>query len=109
MSKKTYIYGASDDLIEIDGAIVEEYGTFSQNIRIVASDGTQAIINYDGEWGIDVENYGDKYLSHVKSVGDDNEHEGELAKFTSYSDILILDEGVKWVKIGRKTFKETKQ
>lgn len=44
----------------------------------------------------------------VHSVGDDAEHIFDDAiGCTSYSDVLILDEGIEWVKVARKTFKAT--
>lgn len=104
---KTKIYGASDDLIEIDGAISEEANHYdATRVIIKASDGTQARITYDGEWRITVEVEGEKYLNLIHSVGDEGEHLHEDAKgCSSYSDVIVLDEGIQWVKVGRKTFK----
>lgn len=104
---KTKIYGASDDLIEIEGAINDEANHYdATRVIIKASDGTKARITYDGEWKISVEVEGDKYLGLVHSVGDDAKHIFDDAiGCPSYSDVLILDEGIEWVKIGRKTFK----
>jgi len=104
---KTKIYGASDDLIEIEGEINEEANHYdATRVIIKASDGTQARITYDGEWKISIEVEGSKYLSLIHSVGDDVKHIFEdAAGCTSYSDVLVLDDGVEWVKIGRKTFK----
>lgn len=103
---KTKIYGASDDLIEIEGAIEDEHGCFDHKkpISITASDGTKATIFYDGEWKINVLFAGPKYLSKIDSVGDDGKHIGEEKGFTPYSDILILDNGIEWVKIGSKKY-----
>jgi len=51
------IYGASDDLIEIDGAIREEFGAYdSDAVLIGISDGTLLRVRYDedgdGTWRI---------------------------------------------------------
>ena len=104
---KTKIYGASDELIEIEGAINEEANHYNATrVIIKVSDGTQARITYDGEWKIQIEKEGDKFLQLVVLVGDDMKHDHEDAKGCSpYSDILVLDEGIEWVKVGRKTFK----
>lgn len=106
----TKIYGASDDLIEVDGEVSEEANIIgASNVSVKASDGTQAKISYDdnGEWKIRVEVEGSKYLGLVHSVGDDAEHIfPDAIGCTSYSDVLILDEGIDWVKIGRQTFKK---
>lgn len=104
---KTRIYGASDDLIEIDGAVNDEVGCFANpKANIVCSDNTKAFITYDGEWHITVLVKGERFLGKINSVGDDAEHIFPDAKdCPSYSDVLILGEGIEWVKIGRKTFK----
>ena len=104
---KTKIYGASDDLIEIEGAINDEVGCyFNAKQTITCSDNTKASISYNGEWKIIVIVEGEKFLGKINSVGDDAKHILPDAEgCTSYSDILILDEGIEWVKIGRKTYK----
>jgi hypothetical protein len=101
----TRIYGASDDLIEIDGAINEEidcYSTAEKGLKITCSDGTTGKISYDGEWKIKLKHTGDKFLAHafVPAFG---EHSDEAKGCTTYSDVLVL-ENIEWVKIGRKTF-----
>ncbi len=107
---KTKIYGASDDLIEIDGEVSEEYNKINaKNLSINASDGTQAKITYndEGEWKIDLINMGNKYLDLILSVGDDDKHTHEDAiDCSSYSDVLVLDDGIEWVKVGGKKFKK---
>lgn len=105
---KTKIYGASDDLIEIEGPCSDEIGCYNHKkpIKIELSDGTKATIFYDGEWKITVPFAGSKYLGLINSVGDDVEHLFDDAKgCTSYSDVLVLDEGIEWVKVGRKTLR----
>jgi hypothetical protein len=105
---KTKIYGASDDLIEIEGDVSEEHGCFDHKkpINIEVSDGTKGTIFYDGEWKINVVFAGNKYIEKIDSVGDDGRHEGNAKACTPYSDVMIIDEGVEWVKIGRKTYKK---
>lgn len=103
---KTRIYGASDDLIEIDGAIYEEAGCYGHKkpIPIEASDGTKGSIYYNGVWEIYLSHEGFKYLDLISNTEDD-EHTGDASGCPSYSDVLILDDGIEWVKIGNKTFK----
>ena len=105
----TKIYGASDDLIEIEGAVNDEVNHIdAKNVLIKASDGTKAKITYDdnGEWKISVEVEGSEYFGLIHSVGDDAKHTFPYAiGCTSYSDVLLLDEDIEWVRIGRKTFK----
>lgn len=105
---KTKIYGASDDLIEIEGEIEDEVGCYNHKkpILIEVSDGTKATIFYDGEWKINISFAGEKYIEKVDSVGDDAKHIGDYKNCTSYSDILILNEDIEWVKVGRKVFRK---
>ena len=102
----TRIYGASDDLIEIDGDISDEIGCYDHKrpIKFEVSDGTKATIFYDGEWKIKVTVAGDKYIEKTDNVGDDKKHIGNAEKCPSYSDVLILGEGIEWIKIKGKTF-----
>lgn len=107
---KTRIYGASDDLIEIDGAISDEVNVYlkdGEKVKISASDGTNATIEYDdnGEWKIEVLDAGNKCQKKIVSVGDEAQHGGEAKGTTSYSDVLIFEDGIEWIKIGKKTFK----
>ena len=105
---KTKIYGASDDLVEIEGAISEEANPPSgMKVSITASDGTKGTIVFadSGNWEIELKEKGSKFLGHIRAVGDDAEHIfPDAVGCSSYSDVLILDEGIEWVKIGRKTF-----
>jgi len=103
---KTKIYGYSDDIVEIEGLINDEHDCYDHKrpIKITVSDGTNATIFYDGEWKINVKFAGSKYVEKVDSVGDDSKHIGVNINCTSYSDILIFDDGVEWVKIGSKTY-----
>lgn len=104
----TKIYGASDDLIEIEGAVSDEITCYDEKTNFSASDGTKGTISYDddGQWRIEVKEQGDKFSGLVRSVGEDNKHIfPDAVGCTSYSDVLVLKEGIEWVKIGRKTFK----
>lgn len=103
---KVYIYGASDDLIEIDGAIRDEYGCYDRDVKLKCSDGTEGVISYDGDWHIKLSNRGDLFNRIEETVGDDGEKDGELSSFTSYSDILVLDEGVEWVKLDKTKYRK---
>lgn len=106
----TKIYGASDDLIEIEGAISDEVNVYlkdNEKVNFSASDGTKGKISYDdeGRWRIEVLDAGSKCRTKIAAVGEDAEHIGDAAGCTSYSDVLILEEGIEWVKIKGKTFK----
>lgn len=102
---KTKIYGASDDLVEIEGAFSDEidcYETAEKGLSIHCSDGTIGRISYDGEWIITLEQEGILFDKLIRS-NDEIPHEDEDAKgCTSYSDVLVLKEGLEWVKINGK-------
>jgi len=106
----TKIYGASDDLIEIEGAISDEVNVYlkdNEKINFSVSDGTEGQISYDdeGQWRINLSYQGSKFKNKIDAVGDDNSHEGDAENCTSYSDVLILNEGIEWIKIKGKTYK----
>jgi hypothetical protein len=102
----TIIYGASDDLVEIEGQIQGEYDNYtlaSRGIPFECSDGTKGKLTYDGDWLITVENEGDLFQELRPNVGDNGTHKDLAFKCTPYSDVLILKDGILWVKInGRK-------
>lgn len=105
---KTKIYGASDDLIEIDGEISDEHNQIDFSGKVICSDGTEAKLEYndDGIWKFSLIEMGNKYLDLIESKGDDVPHTHEFARgLSSYSDVLVLDDGIEWVKIGRKKYK----
>jgi hypothetical protein len=99
------IYGASDDLIEMDGPICDEIGCYNDTKKqIICSDGTRAQIDYGDEWKIRVITEGSLFEKLVPSVGDDDKHADPLSECTSYSDVLCLRDGLEWIRIGRKIF-----
>ena len=104
---KTKIYGASDDLIEIEGEVSDEIGCYyATNKKITCSDGTVAKITYDGNWNITIKETGKLFDKIVLGNPAEEPHTDEDAKECSpYSDVLILKEGIEWVKIAGKTFK----
>ena len=102
--KELLIYGASDDLIELDGVISEECGT--EKAKIECSDGTKFNLEYTGEWKVSNLQKGSGFKQLIESVGDEKEHNGEYFNCSSYSDIVVLSDVVDWVKVNRKTFKK---
>ena len=104
---KTKIYGASDDLIEIEGAVEDEIGCyFKPKANITCSDGTTGNIAYDGNWNIIIKEKGSLFEKLVLGNPAEEPHTDEDCKgLSAYSDVLVLKEGIEWIKIGRKTFK----
>lgn len=105
----TRIYGASDDLIEIDGQISDEVDAYSASdepVKFKTSLGTKGTISYDGDWKITIKEEGPDFVRVVESVGDDNDHTEENTNdIPSYSDVLILNGDLDWVKVNGKKYK----
>ncbi len=104
----TKIYGGSDDLIEIEGAVSDEIGYYSRaekGIKFICSDGSEGSIKYNGEWIIQLSKEGSLAKALYPSKGEDGKHTGEAKGCTSYSDVFVLDKGIEWIKVGKKIFK----
>lgn len=105
------IYGASDDLLEIDGALIEdEVNVIDKPFHIKCADGTIATFTYDdnGEWKCNVKAKGINFIEVISSVGDDGEHEGNAIDCTSYSDVLVIREPLQWIKVNNKYYRPNK-
>jgi len=94
------IYGASDDLIEIDGDIREEFchPSLSGKWWLACSDGTLFSVRYDGRWRFALESSGSAPFTKLEAT----ENEGSRLDSTpAYSDIITLDAPIRWVVLGR--------
>ena len=113
MSKEycTRIWGASDDLLEIDGALIEDEVNEPFPYKIKCSDGTIASFNYnsEGNWECTIEAEGKSFIRLVKAVGDDNEHTDIAVNgCSSYSDVLLVREPIDWVKVNKKYYRPSR-
>lgn len=100
---KLTIYGASDDLIEIEGDLRDEFGYYSDDpAEIKFSDGTVATIAYGDEvkalWSINVHERGTASFVLTKATNEK----------TDYSDRLTV-EGVEWVEINGRRFPDRRK
>lgn len=91
----TKIYGASDDLIEIDGDVYEEFGAWShdQDAQYVAfSNGVLLRIQYtddgDGIWRITPVSGPTDSVTIAQCAVDDPDH---------YSDVATITDPLAWV------------
>lgn len=90
----TTVTGASDDLIEIDGDISEEFNSYDCNDgRMALSDGTLLKVEYDedGLWRFKVLHKGNLY---------DHKDEGSVGEDTN--DVVHFKEGIKWAAFSDK-------
>jgi hypothetical protein len=96
------ITGSSDDLIEIDGDLSEEFyspdGGRSEGDLLACSDGTVLRISYtqDGIWRITPVVQGSAILTIEQAPEDDEDH---------YTDTATLDGPVRWVVCGTQIAK----
>ena len=101
----TLIYGESDDLVQVSGQVQAEYENWTlaqRGIPFECSDGTKGKIMYDGDWNIYLEEKGSLFQELRPNVGDYGKHIDLAFKCTSFSDVLILKQGILWVKINGK-------
>ena len=96
--EEVIIYGASDDLIEIEGNIREEFSCFDEEKPpfLAFSDGTVLSILYDndGIWKIRRVAVGKAEYSNKEAVNPDSDE---------YSDKVTLKGGnIQWVVYGRE-------
>lgn len=104
----TKIYGASDDLLEIEGgSITDEINEIDKPFLLTCSDGTTAVFKYsdDGEWKCEVKQHGSGFIELIKSVGEDGKHSGNAEGCSSYSDVLVIREPLAWVRVNRKYYR----
>lgn len=89
------IYGASDDLIEVEGAIREEFTPHESNYAdfLAFSDGTVLSVKYgdEGIWRINRVASGSAHYEKTEGVDDDN-----------YSDRVTLTGDIAWCVFGSR-------
>ena len=81
------VYGASDDLIEIEGDINEEFDVYNQDSLLTFDDGTVLSVKYnnDGVWKIERTKEGTATYCKLYEVDAGSENRGE-----GYTDIVTL-------------------
>lgn len=106
-----YVYGASDDLIEIEGSLRQEFyycdaGYANADEALVPyylafSDGTLLKITYDGEWNIKLVE-GQAIIHHC---GGSASHPQVDFRVPDYSDLAVIHSDVTWVVGGTDVVK----
>lgn len=89
------IYGTSDDLIEIEGAIREEFSALdAENAKLAFGDGTVLSVKYDddGCWRINRIIEGTAKYEKMEATDPDGD----------YTDRVTLTGDVKWVLYGKE-------
>ena len=99
---KVTIYGASDDLIEVEGAIDEEFNPSSDDLDdkravLAFSDGTVLGVSYDGCWRFAPKVTGTAAYTKNEATNDEGDRpDGKPA----YSDVVTLEGDIRWVVYG---------
>lgn len=105
------IYGSSDDLVEIEGDIQEEFDSYDQPTYLLFNDGTQIKVEYDDEgmWSTSTIRVGMAQLGHQDAPERDpalsSIHDGKIAP--EYSDLVTLtwDQPLNLLKYGHRKLK----
>jgi len=92
------MYGASDDLVELEGGINDELGAYDVVSNFVLSDGTRGTIEYtkDGVWRINILEHGDVRVNIIHPTRDEIDNDTnytDRATFTGNIDWIIFDGG----------------
>ncbi len=93
----TRIYGASDDLVEIEGDVSGEVDCYDADVLLACSDGTAILAHYGkparvGVWCLTVLREGDLYEGIDLCTSEDAD---------PYSDVVRFRDGLKWVRAGK--------
>ena len=92
--KSVTVYGASDDLIEIEGAISDEISPSDEKpTKLAFSDGTVLSVIYDddGCWRVNCVAKGSAKMEKVDAIGSDSDN---------YSDRVTLTGDIRWMVSG---------
>jgi len=87
------LYGASDDLIELEGGIDDELGAYDVVSNFVLSDGTRGTIEYtkDGVWRINILEHGDVRVHIIHPTRE------EIDNDTNYTDRATFIGDIDWI------------
>jgi len=96
---KIIISGASDDLVELEGDIVEEYSCPRGRQVLAFGDGTCLRVRYtnEGLWRIDLLTQGSAIYTKVEAFDLDDEGKKHPGGQPGYSDVVTLEGDLKWV------------
>lgn len=93
------VYGASDDLVEVEGDITEEFPHYGEPVLLAFSEGTilRVVFDRDGIWRITPVFKGKARMTHIICNPDPLDDD-------EYSDVVHLfdeelDEPIQWVAL----------
>lgn len=94
----TYLYGYSDDLIEVEGDIYEEFPYLDDWTDVIFSNGVHAQVYLGENWMIRVLDANGNDVTHYTA---DTE---EAKSYGSYTELLAVEDA-EWVIVGKKVNK----
>ena len=97
MTKTVYIWGCSDDLVEITGDVEEEF--YGSGGYIVFDNGTMLKVSYDGDWTI-VEDIQGKNTCIRYRKG--SPEAIEITDGRDYSDVVKVEGGFNLIAMSEK-------
>jgi hypothetical protein len=100
MTKTVTLYGASDDLVELEGDISEEFNPRAERSAVLFSDGTALTIEYTeaGVWRIAPLAKGAATLSIEQAPADDDDNYSDRATLIGDIRWALFADGFEFVK-----------
>lgn len=109
----TTIYGSSDDLIELEGDVSQEFGAYErcedgEGFVLALSDGTLLSVRYDGCWRFKTLAAGSLQFTREDAI--EESRDGSRADGKPwYSDVLTFPDGLTWAALADRDKCATKQ
>lgn len=93
------VYGASDDLVEVEGPIREEFNAYDTPVVVEFSNGVRLQVDYHGRWEITTVDVPDGVSVQIaKSTADDDPDDHPRDAPPAYSDVATFPGPIEWVR-----------
>lgn len=102
---RVIIYGASDDLLELEGDLREEFNIYDASTSVALSCGTLLRVHYDGKWSIRVTTGAGASRVAVYPWDLPGARRGVagLEDVPSYSDVAVVEaDTLDWAVVGQR-------
>ena len=92
------VYGCSDDIISVDGAICDEFAYNDEPVFLAFSEGTVLVIEYgdSGLWRVTRVHEGDAVIEKFEATDPSSK---------AYTDVVTLRGKIEWVVVGKMAAK----
>ena len=94
------LYGASDDLIETEGDVSEEFSAYDFDGYVLLSNGLVFSMNFNrsGIWSIELVRGDDSLVTITRSTG---EYGDDEYGYPSHSDKAEVHDSITWVRLSK--------